>query len=166
MRELRQETVGLRPTYNNETSEPVALPAEFPNLLINGASGIAVGMATNIPPHNPGEVIRSALHLIEDSEASTAVLMDKGVKGPDFPLGGKIITDRTTLRKIYEDGEGTIKVQGEWKLEELARGRQQIVVSSIPYGVDKGQLEETIGQIVEAKQVPQLLGITNETNEK
>src|SRR5206468_372331 len=88
MRELRQETVDLRPTYNSETQEPVVLPAEFPNLLINGAAGIAVGMATNIPPHNPGEVIRSALHLIDDSDASTAVLMDRGVKGPDFPLGG------------------------------------------------------------------------------
>ena len=166
MRELRQETVDLRPTYNNETNEPVVLPAEFPNLLVNGAAGIAVGMATNIPPHNPGEVIRSALHQIEDPEATTAVLMDKGVKGPDFPLGGKIIADRATLRKIYEDGEGTIKVQAEWKLEKADSKVPQIVILSIPYGTEKEKIENDIGAIIAERKLPGAVGLTNETNKK
>jgi DNA gyrase subunit A len=166
MRELRQDTVELRPTYDSQGHEPVVLPAEFPNLLVNGASGIAVGMATNMPPHNPGEVIRSALHLIEDPEATTAVLMDKGVKGPDFPLGGKIITDRATLRKIYEEGEGTIKVQAEWKLEKSDSKVPQIVVTSIPYGTDKAKIEGDIGLIVEERKLPGAVGCTNETNKK
>jgi DNA gyrase subunit A len=166
MRELRQETVDLRPTYDNQSREPVVLPAEFPNLLVNGASGIAVGMATNMPPHNLGEVIRSALHLIDDSDASTAALMDRGVKGPDFPLGGKIIADRTTLRKIYEDGEGTIKVQGEWKLEKPGMKVPQIVITSIPYGADKAKIENDIGTIINERKLPGVVALTNETNKK
>jgi DNA gyrase subunit A len=166
MRELRQETVDLRPSYDNQTREPVVLPAEFPNLLVNGASGIAVGMATNIPPHNIGEVIRSAIHLIDDGDATTAVLMDKGVKGPDFPLGGKIIAERATLRKIYEDGEGSIKVQAEWKLEKPDSKVPQIVITSIPYGTEKEKIEQTIGAIVEDRKLPGLIGLTNETNKK
>jgi DNA gyrase subunit A len=166
MRELRQDTVDLRPTYDNQTREPVVLPAEFPNMLVNGASGIAVGMATNIPPHNLGEVIRSSLHLIDDPEATTAVLMDKGVKGPDFPLGGKIIADRAALRKIYEDGEGSIKVQAEWKLEKADSKVPQIVITSIPYGVEKEKIENDIGAIVEDRKLPGAIGLTNETNKK
>jgi DNA gyrase subunit A len=166
MRELKQETVDLRPTYDSQTTEPVVLPAEFPNVLVNGAAGIAVGMATNIPPHNIGEVIRSAIHLIEDGQATTAVLMDKGVKGPDFPLGGKIIADRAALRKIYEDGEGTIKVQAEWKLEKPDSKMPQIVITSIPYGVDKEGIEKAVGALVEDRKVPGLVGQTNETNKK
>src|SRR5262245_33492321 len=108
MGELGQRTVNMRPNYENTREEPIVLPAQFPQLLVNGTSGIAVGLATNIPPHNLGEVCRAAVHLIENPDATTAVLMDR-VKGPDFPLGGRIITDRTTLRKIYEKGQGTIK---------------------------------------------------------
>ncbi|HEY2784336.1 MAG TPA: DNA topoisomerase (ATP-hydrolyzing) [Fimbriiglobus sp.] len=163
--ELDQDTVDLRDNYAGNKKEPTVLPAQFPNLLVNGTAGIAVGMATNIPPHNLGEVLRACTFLIDNPDATVATLLDR-VKGPDFPLGGKIVTDRPTLRRIYEDGEGSIKIQGEWKLEDISRGRQQIVCSSIPYGVDKGQLETTIGQIIEAKKVPQLLGIANETNEK
>jgi DNA gyrase subunit A len=166
MRELKQATVDFRPSYNNELQEPIVLPAEFPNLLVNGAAGIAVGMATNIPPHNIGEVIRSAIHLIEDSDATTAVLMDKGVKGPDFPLGGKIIADRATLRRIYEDGEGTIKVQAEWKLEKPDSKMPQIVITSIPFGIEKEKIEQSIGAMVEERKVPGLIGYTNETNKK
>ena len=91
--------------------EPVVLPAQFPNLLVNGASGIAVGMATNIPPHNLGDVCKACVHLIDDPDATTAQLLDK-IKGPDFPLGGKIVTDRRTLRKIYEEGQGSIQRSG------------------------------------------------------
>ena len=153
LREIRQDTVDMRPTYDNETQEPVVLPAEYPNLLVNGSMGIAVGMATNIPPHNLGEVLRATMLLIDDPEASTAELMNK-IKGPDFPLGGKIITDRSTLRRIYEQGEGSIKVQAEWKYEEEAK-KPQIIISSVPYNSDKGRIEQQIGEIIEDRKLPQ-----------
>ena len=162
--ELRQRTVPMRPNFDNSSQEPIVLPAQFPNLLVNGASGIAVGMATNIPPHNLRDVCGAAVHLIDNPDATVAQLLDK-LKGPDFPLGGKVVTDRATLRRIYEEGTGTIKVQGEWKLEEVSK-KPQIVVTSIPYGVDKGKLENDIGIIIESRKLPQLLGLTNETNEK
>jgi DNA gyrase subunit A len=162
--ELRQRTVAMRPNYDNTREEPVVLPAQFPNLLVNGASGIAVGMATNMPPHNLGEVIKGCAHLIENPDATTAQLLDR-IKGPDFPLGGKVVTDRTTLRKIYEEGTGSIKVQGEWKVEENGN-REQIVITSIPYGVDKGKLESDIGEIIATRKLPQLLNLVNESNEK
>ena len=165
LNELGQETVDLRDNYAGNRREPVVLPAQFPNLLVNGTSGIAVGMATNIPPHNLGEVIRACIFMIENPEATVAQLLEK-VKGPDFPLGGKILTDRPTLRKIYEEGSGSVKVQGEWKLEDLDRGRKQIVITSIPYGVDKGALENAIGSIIDERKLPQLLGQANESNEK
>jgi DNA gyrase subunit A len=164
MAELRQRTVDMRPSYDNTLEEPVVLPAQFPNLLVNGASGIAVGLATNIPPHNLGDVVKAAVHLIDDPDATTAQLLDK-VKGPDFPLGGKVVTDRATLRAIYEEGTGSIKVQGEWKTETHGK-REQIIITSIPYGVNKGNLEQAIGDIISSRKVPQLLGLTNETNEK
>jgi DNA gyrase subunit A len=164
MAELRQRTVDQRPNFDGSKEEPVVLPAQFPNLLVNGTAGIAVGMATNIPPHNLGEVIRACIHLIDDPDASTAQLLDR-IKGPDFPLGGKVVTDRPTLRRIYEDGTGSIKVQAEWKVETAAK-REQIVVTSIPYGVNKGSLEEAIGVIIAERKLPQLLNLTNESNEK
>jgi DNA gyrase subunit A len=164
MSELRQRTVQMRPNYENKLEEPVVLPAQFPNLLVNGSAGIAVGLATNIPPHNLREVLNACVHLIDHPEATTAQLLDK-IKGPDFPLGGKVVTDRTTLREIYETGTGSIKVQGEWK-EETVGKRYQIVVTSIPYGVVKGKLEEAIGEIIAERKLPQLLNLTNESNEK
>ena len=165
MSELGQKTVAMRPNYDNSREEPTVLPAQFPNLLVNGSSGIAVGLATNIPPHNLGETCRAAIHLIDNPEATTAQLMEK-IKGPDFPLGGRIITDRATLRQIYEEGVGTIKIQAEWQVEDLPRGRKQIVITSIPYGVDKGKLESDIGAIIEQRRLPQLLNLVNETNKK
>jgi DNA gyrase subunit A len=164
MSELAQRTVPMRPNFDNQLQEPVVLPAQFPNLLVNGSSGIAVGLATNIPPHNLGEVCRAAVHLIENPDATTAVLMDR-IKGPDFPLGGRIITDRTTLRKIYEDGQGTIKIQAEYKTEEV-RNRQLIVITSLPYGVGADRLEQEIGAIIADRHLPNLLNYVNESNEK
>src|SRR4029077_17435323 len=105
MAEFPQTRVDVRHNYDGTREEPVVLPAQFPNLLVNGVSGIAVGMATNMPPHNLGEVVRACVYLIENPDASTALLLDR-VKGPDFPLGGKVVTDRATLRKIYEEGTG------------------------------------------------------------
>jgi DNA gyrase subunit A len=162
--ELRQQTVNMRPNYDNTRDEPVVLPAQFPNLLVNGVAGIAVGMATNIPPHNLGEVIRACALLIDDPDATTAQLLDK-LKGPDFPLGGKVVTDRTTLRKIYEEGTGSIKVQGEWK-EETSAKKRQIILTSIPYGVETGKLEADIGEIIAGRRLPQLLNVSNESSEK
>ncbi len=162
--ELRQQTVPMRPNYSNTQEEPVVLPAQFPHLLVNGSTGIAVGMATNIPPHNLADVISAAVYLVDHPEATTATLLDK-VKGPDFPLGGRIITDRPTLRQIYEDGHGSVKVQAEWKVEEGAKKRQ-IIITSIPFGVNKGNLESAIGEIIAARKLPQLLDLTNESNEK
>jgi DNA gyrase subunit A len=164
MAELRQRTVAMRPTYDGSRDEPVVLPAQFPHLLVNGTAGIAVGMATNIPPHNLGEVTRAAIYLIENPEASTAQLLDR-MKGPDFPLGGRVVTDRASLRRVYEEGQGSIKVQGEWKVEEHGKKRQ-LVITSIPYGVNKGALEQQIGEIISSRKLPQLTDLTNETNDK
>jgi len=164
MLELRQRVVNMRPNYENTREEPVVLPAQFPNILVNGSTGIAVGMATNIPPHNLGEVVRGCILLIDNPDATTAQIMEK-IKGPDFPLGGKVVTDRTTLRKIYEEGTGSIRIQGEWK-EETVGKRYQIVITSIPYGVDKGKLEEEIGDIIAERKLPQLVNLVNESNEK
>ncbi len=164
MAELRQQTVPMRPTYDGSRDEPIVLPAQFPHLLVNGTAGIAVGMATNIPPHSLREVVNAAVMLIENPEASTAQLMNK-MPGPDFPLRGRIVTDRAALRKIYEDGQGSIKVQGEWKLEEQGR-RRQIIITSIPYGVNKGALEAQIGEVIAARKLPQVTDLTNETNHK
>ncbi|MBI3410072.1 MAG: DNA topoisomerase IV subunit A [Planctomycetes bacterium] len=164
MSELRQKTVPMRLTYDGTRDEPTVLPAQFPNVLVNGSSGIAVGMATNMPPHNLGDVVQAAIHLIDNRDASTAQLLDR-LKGPDFPLGGKVVTDRRTLRKIYEDGQGSIRVQAEWEVEESAR-KKQVIITSIPYAVNKGALEGEIGEIIELKKLPQLTGLTNESNDK
>src|SRR5262249_1094446 len=158
LNELDQETVELKDNYAGNRREPLVLPAQFPNLLVNGTSGIAVGMATNIPPHNLAEVLRSCIFLIDNPDATVAQLLDR-VKGADVPLGGKIGSDRATLRKIYEEGSGSIKVQGEWKEEALDRGKKQIVITSIPYGVDKGELERTIGEIIEDRKLPLVVGL-------
>jgi DNA gyrase subunit A len=122
-----------------------------------------VGMATNIPPHNLGEVIRASVFFIENPEASTAQLMER-IKGPDFPLGGKIVTDRAALRKVYEEGTGSIRVQGEWKLETVGKN-EQIVVTSIPFGVNKSNLEASIGDIIAERRLPQLTNIVNESTD-
>ena len=165
LNELDSETVDFAASYDGTRREPGVLPAQFPNLLVNGTAGIAVGMATQIPPHNLAEVLKACILLIEEPGSTVANLLDR-VKGPDFPLGGKIVTDRSTLRRIYEEGRGTIKVQGEWKEEKLERDRKQIVITSIPYGVDKGELENTIGGIIEQRKLPQLTGQSNESNDK
>ena len=122
-------------------------------------------MATNIPPHNLGEVVQRLRPPDRQLGSDQRPTCSTSIKGPDFPLGGKVITDRATLRKIYEEGTGTIKVQGEWKIEEVGK-KKQIVITSIPYGVDKGKLEDDIGGIIEDRKLPQLLSLVNESNEK
>jgi DNA gyrase subunit A len=167
MNELRYQTVNMRPNYDGRLEEPVVFPARFPNLLVNGSSGIAVGMATNIPPHNLGEVIAACVHLIQNPEAETKDLA-KIIKGPDFPLGGRIVTDRKELKTIYEDGRGSIKVRGEWRVDKDRKGpiENKLVIYSMPYGVDSGPLASEIGAIVNSKKLPQLIDSNDETDNK
>ncbi len=167
MNELRFQTVNMRPNYDGRLEEPVVFPARFPNLLVNGTSGIAVGMATNIPPHNLGEVIAACVHLIQNPEAETKDLA-RIIKGPDFPLGGRIVTDRKELKTIYEEGRGSIKVRGEWRVDKDRKGpiENKLVIYSMPYGVDSGPLASEIGAIVNSKKLPQLIDSNDETDNK
>lgn len=167
MNELRYETVDMRPTYDGVKVEPVVLPSRFPNLLVNGTQGIAVGMATNIPPHNLGEVVRACIHLSQHRDSTVAQLM-KFIKGPDFPLGGRIVTDRRSLRKAYEDGRGSVKVRGEWKFDRERRKEvaDRIVIYSVPYGVATGNLMNEIGQIAIGRKLPQLVEVNDETSDE
>lgn len=167
MNELRYQTVDMRPNYDGRLEEPIVLPGRFPNLLINGTSGIAVGMATNIPPHNFGEVIAACVQLIKEPESETKDLL-KLIKGPDFPLGGRIVTDRKELRTIYEEGRGSIKVRGEWRPDRDRKGviENRLVIHSMPYGVDSGPLAAEIGAIVNSKKLPQLIDSNDETDAK
>ncbi|MCA8984164.1 MAG: DNA topoisomerase IV subunit A [Planctomycetaceae bacterium] len=167
MSELRYQTVEMRDNYDGTRQEPTVLPSRYPNLLVNGAQGIAVGMATNIPPHNLGEVIKACLHLIENPDATVANLM-KYIKGPDFPLGGRIVTDRRELRETYETGRGSIKVRAEWEFDKLHKGKNQnrLVVTSVPYNVETGPLMTELGGIAESKKLPQLLEAIDESSEE
>ncbi len=167
MNELRFQTVDMRPTYDAADEEPVIVPARYPALLVNGSSGIAVGMATNMPPHNLGEVIKACVHLIENPDATTAQLM-KYVKGPDFPLGGRLVTDRAALREMYETGKGSIKIRGEWRFDQQGKKQDtsRIIIYSIPYGTTTGPLMAEIGELIAARKLPQLESVNDETNEE
>jgi DNA gyrase subunit A len=162
---LGEETVPFRPSFDNRNEEPVVLPAPAPFLLANGVTGIAVGMATNIPPHNLAEVCRAAAHLVDEDKATVAQLM-KHVKGPDFPTGGEVVTKRDELRKIYEEGKGTFRLRGTWKLEEGARGARRFVVTSIPYGATIDELILRIKEIIDGRKIPHALSVNDETNDK
>ncbi len=167
MIELRYQTVDMRPNYESTRDEPVVMPSRFPNLLVNGTQGIAVGMATNIPPHNLGEAISACVHLIKHPGATVAQLM-KYIKGPDFPLGGRIVTDRRSLRQVYEEGRGAIKVRGEWKQDKERRKNvsDRLVIYSVPFNVESGSLVAEIGNIVAARKLPQLVDVGDETDDK
>jgi DNA gyrase subunit A len=147
LEELDRKTVPMRPTFDAERSEPAVLPARYPNLLVNGAQGIAVGMATSIPPHNLKEVVEASISLIDDRKQSVAQIM-KRVKGPDFPTGGELVTPRTELRQVYETGQGTLKVRAEWKTEGRGATPPQIVLTSMPYGLEKRAVIEKIAEVI------------------
>ncbi len=168
MSELRYETVDMRQNYDATKQEPIVLPARFPHLLVNGIQGIAVGMATSIPPHHLGEVVKACLHLIENSQSEVTVAqLLKFIKGPDFPLGGRIVTDRKEIRTMYEEGKGSVKVRAEWTKEERARKdavREQIVITSIPYGVETGPLMVDLQGIVAGRKLPQLLEASDQSD--
>ena len=167
MNELRFQTVDMRATYDAADEEPVILPARYPALLVNGSQGIAVGMATSLPPHNLNECIRACVHLIENPDATTAQLT-KFIKGPDFPLGGRIVTDRAELKEMYETGKGSIKVRGDWRFDRQGKKEDtsRIIVFTIPYGATTGTLMSEIGELIAARKLPQLEAVNDETNEE
>jgi DNA gyrase subunit A len=162
--ELGQQTVRYRPSYDGTRSEPIVLPARFPNLLVNGVSGIAVGMATSIPPHNLGEVLDACVAMIDEPEIAVRGLL-KHIKGPDFPTGGQLLSSKKELNEIYEQGQGSLKLRGEWKVEEQKRGGTIIVVHSIPYYVKRATLVEKIAEVIIAKKLPTLLDVRDESTD-
>lgn len=161
---LDDGTVDYRPTYNGEDEEPEVFPGLFPNLLANGSSGIAVGMATSIPPHNVAEVIDAATHVIDNPRCEPLELM-QFVKGPDFPTGGQLVDSAALIAEAYATGRGSFRVRARWSVEDQGRGTWVIVVTEIPYQVQKGKLIETIAQIVNDKKLPILADVRDESSE-
>ena len=162
---LDEDSVDFRATYDGEDSEPVVLPARFPNLLANGAAGIAVGMATSIPPHNVGEICAALLHLIENPACEVSELVGL-MPGPDFPTGGILIEPADNIRTAYETGRGSFRLRARWLKEPLGHGLYQIVVTEIPYQVPKGRLIEKIAALLEEKKLPLLADIRDESTEE
>jgi len=163
--EIDQETVPFRDNFDATVVEPLVLPSRIPNLLVNGATGIAVGMATSIPPHNLKDTIKALVELSKDSELSTSKLTSI-IKGPDFPTGCNILNSQKELVEMYETGRGSVRMRGEWEVEEQARGKQAVVVTSIPYAVNKATLVERIAGLIVDRKLPQLVDVRDEsTNE-
>ena len=162
---IGEDTVDFRPTYDGEESEPVVLPGAFPNLLANGAAGIAVGMATSIPPHNAGEICAAAIHLIRNPQATTADLL-RHMPGPDFPTGGVLAEDAAAILTAYETGRGGFRLRARWEVERGKHGTWNIVVTQIPYQVQKAKLIEQIAQLLEEKKLPLLGDVRDESDEK
>jgi DNA gyrase subunit A len=160
--DIDKDTVDFQPNYDEQEEEPRVLPAQFPNLLINGGNGIAVGMATNIPPHNPGEIVDATLALIDDPDITLEALM-RIVPGPDFPTGGTII-GRAGIRAAFETGRETIIIRARSEIEEMAHNRQAIIITEIPYQVNKKTLLERIGELVREKQVEGITGVRDESD--
>src|SRR5689334_10991465 len=161
---LDENAVDFRTTYDGETLEPVVLPAAFPNLLANGSNGIAVGMATSIPPHNLGELCAATIALIENPAIQDRSLL-KFVKGPDFPTGGILVEEQASIAEAYKTGRGSFRVRARWEKEEGTRGAWQIVVTEIPYQVQKSKLIERIAEMLEQKKLPLLDDIHDESAE-
>ena len=159
---LEQNAVDFRPTYDGATEEPIVLPGGFPNLLANGAAGIAVGMATSIPPHNAGDLCDALLHLIRTPNARIETIVDL-VKGPDFPTGGILVEPRESIVESYKTGRGAFRLRARWEKEELPRGQYRIIVTEIPYQVQKGKLIERIAEIINAKKLPILEDVRDES---
>ncbi len=162
--DIDKETVDFQPNYDDRLQEPVVLPSRFPNLLVNGSTGIAVGMATNIPPHNLGEVIDGVCCLIDHPDATLDELMEH-IKGPDFPTGG-IIMGRSGIRAAYATGRGKITLRAKTHIEEFKNGRERIIVTEIPYMVNKARLIEKIADLVKEKKIDQISYIRDESNRK
>jgi DNA gyrase subunit A len=165
LNELGKRTVAFRPNYDGTRFEPVVLPSRFPNLLVNGSQGIAVGMATSIPPHNMGEIIRAAMKMVDEPDISVRQLM-RGIKGPDFPTGGEIVTPREEIVRVYEEGQGSFKLRGTWKVEEQERGNTLLVIDSIPYATERCQVVEKVAEVIIKKKLPVLLDVRDESTDE
>jgi DNA gyrase subunit A len=163
--EIDQETVPFRDNFDSTVVEPVVLPSRVPNLLINGATGIAVGMATSIPPHNLRDTIKALVELSKDPDLTTSKLTGF-IKGPDFPTGCNILNSQKELVDMYETGRGSVRMRGEWEIEEQARGKQCIVITSIPYAVNKATLVERIASLIVDRKVPQLVDVRDESTDE
>jgi topoisomerase IV subunit A len=160
---ITEDAVEFKPTYDGDTVEPVVLPSNFPNLLANGSTGIAVGMATSVPPHNVAELCDAALHLVrENPEASVDELM-RFIPGPDFPTGGILVESPSSIAESYRTGRGSFRLRARWEKEEKGRGVYQIVVTEIPYGVQKAKLVEKIAELLLAKKLPLLKDVRDES---
>ncbi len=162
--EIDKETVGFRPNYDNSLKEPVVLPARFPQLLVNGTSGIAVGMSCSFPPHNLGEVIDGLTAVIDNSNIEVKDLL-KYIKGPDFPTSGQILNSKKELKEIYQSGSGAVRIRGEYSVEDLPRGKQAIVFTSIPYQVNKAKVLERLIGLMEDKKLPQVTAVRDESTD-
>ena len=164
LRDIDKETVDFMPNFDESLQEPVVLPSKFPNLLVNGSNGIAVGMATSIPPHNLAEVIDAVVEMIDNKEATVEDLI-KIIKGPDFPTGGMIL-GKSGIKEAYRTGQGKVVVRSKVEIEETSRGRQQIIVSEIPYQVNKSSLIEKIAELVKDKKIDQISDLRDESDRK
>jgi topoisomerase-4 subunit A len=162
---IDEDTVPFRPTFNGEEQEPVLLPAAFPNVLANGASGIAVGMATNIPPHNADELCTALLHLIKHPNATIERLVEF-IPGPDFPTGGVIVESRDATVEAYRSGRGGFRVRAKWQKEDTGRGTYQVVVTEIPYQVPKAKLVEKLAELLAEKKLPLVADVRDESAEE
>src|SRR5207249_6322379 len=156
--EIDQQTVLFRPNYDGTKIEPVMLPARLPNLLVNGATGIAVGMATNIPPHNLGEVCTALVKLLDDPDLSS-VRLCKWIKGPDFPTGGEMLNSAEELKQIYKTGSGAIRLRATWEMGPETRGSKTIYITSVPYTAKKSTLVERIADVALSRKLPPLLDV-------
>ena len=163
--DIDNDTVDLKPTYDGEDSEPLVLPAGFPNLLANGSEGIAVGMATSIPPHNAGELCDALLYLLQHTHCTVDNLMEF-VKGPDFPTGGMIVESRASMIETYKTGRGSFRVRAKWEKEQLSHGLYQIIITEIPYQIQKSRLIEKIAELFKNKKLPLLGNIRDESAEE
>ena len=163
LRDLKMDTVNMVPNYDGEDEEPEVLPSRFPNLLVNGSMGIAVGMATNIPTHNLKEAINATIAVMENPEISTVDLMTNYIYGPDFPTGGTII-GRSGIKQAFEKGKGTIVIRGKSIIEEMSNGKSRIIITEVPYQVNKAQMVEKIGDLVREKVVEGITDLRDESN--
>src|SRR5262245_6689153 len=162
--DIGAETVAFRANYDATLEEPIVLPSAIPQLLMNGATGIAVGMATNIPPHNLKEVVAALVAMIDEPAIDVKGLL-KHVKGPDFPTGGEMLNSKAELRAVYESGQGPIRLRGQYTIETLPRGKKQIVVTSIPYTVNKAELVEQIAEQIVSRKLPLVLDVRDESTD-
>jgi DNA gyrase subunit A len=156
LQEIEQDTVHFRPNYDGTRTEPVVLPSRIPNLLVDGATGIAVGMATNIPPHNLGEVCTALIKLLDDPDL-TSINLCKWVKGPDFPTGGHILNSPKELKEIYKTGQGSIRIRATWEPGPTSRSSKLLYITSIPYGVDKEAINAQLLEVAESRKMPHLV---------